>query len=248
MKKVITIVMIICVMLCGCTKSAETPISSESSTNIPIPTKAVETTPTKAISTRSDSYGIRYVAEELPYRCTYNDTSFSIKDVQYLSAKSGKSNELIVLVILDVANIPDGDDFEWFYDDLRFPKSTDSKEHLYTSIKDELTSVYLTNEKNDVKSKELYLDCALHYTDTKELYCFFSTVFLDDARYPYEDCDITVYISAKQDKKCESNEERYKINRVVYSQSITKANITPLSTADESIRDFVNEKIGSSWK
>lgn len=47
MKKLIAIVMIICIMLCGCSKSSETPVSDVQPTNIPTETLKAEITPTE---------------------------------------------------------------------------------------------------------------------------------------------------------------------------------------------------------
>lgn len=247
MKKVSAIVAIMCVMLCGCGGGRDVDRSNIPNVTFDLPKDTP--TPTEIPTVKTDSYGTKYLVQELPFECQYNDTTFSIKEIQYLSAKNGKSNELIVLVVLDVANIPDGDDLEWFYEDLQFPKTTESYGWLYTGIKDELTAAYLTNEKNDVKSGKLYLDGTLHYTDTKELYCFFSTVFLDDARYPYEDCHLAINISTKQEEKAKSDYgTQYKINRAIYEVDITKDDITPLSKAKKGVKDFVTKHIGKDYK
>lgn len=243
MKKLITIVMIICIMICGCNSTPKEPAPK-----VELP--AEKPTPTEIPTIQEDETGIRYNVKELPFECAYNDTSFTIKDVKYLSCKNGKSNELIVLVILDVSNMPTwmGDKFDWFAEDMITKLDDD---YLYDSkVLKELTSVYLTNEANNVKDKKLYLDCRLHYTDTNELYCFFSTVFLDDARYPYEDCSVKVIISTKQEEKAGMKYDKpiYKINRAIYTTDITKNDITPLSKESESVRDFIKKKIGSDWK
>jgi hypothetical protein len=236
MKKLLIILTLFSIILCGCTQAENKPVTpTNKPTNTPTPTEAL---------IKEDRYGTKYIAKELPYECPYNNTSFTLKEVKYISAKSGKSNELIVLAILDVANIPDGDDFDWFSEDLGYPSVFDNV--LDKPNKNELTSVALTNEKNDLDAYRMNLDCKLHYTDTKELYCFFTTVFLDDCRYPFEDCNISLAISTRQEEKDSSG--NHKINRVIYTEDITKDDIEPLSEQTESIRNFIAKKISSNWK
>lgn len=243
MKKLVTIVTIICIMLCGCNSTPKEPAPK-----FELPTE--KPTPTEIPTIQKDETGIRYTAKELPFEIPYNDTSFTIKEVKYLSCKNGKSNELIVLVILDISNIPEGDDLEWFFEDID-DNSLGDYDYIYDyNVKKELTSVYLTNDANNVKNEKLYFDCRLHYTDTKELYWFFSTVSLDDARYPYEDCKIKITISAKQAEKAGVYNDKpiFKVNRAIYNIDITKDDITPLSKQSKDIKDFVTKKIGAGWK
>ena len=237
-------------MLCGCGKQDNGTASSYSELNKQFNSPSEKPTPTPNPLITTDETGTRYIVEKLPFEIPYNETSFSIKDVKFLSCKSGKSNELIILVILDISNIPDGDEYEWFLDDI---DNTSLGDYAYIydyKVKNELTSVYLTNDANYVKDEKLYFNNRLHYTDTKELYWFFSTVSLDDARYPYEDCHVKITISAKQTEKAGEYKDKpiFKVNRAIYDIDITKDDVTPLSKEPKSVRDFVTNKIGTDWK
>lgn len=64
MKKLITMLSIICIMLCACSKSSETPVSDNQPTNLPVETKKADTNeiekelsnPVKQMQTDSENY------------------------------------------------------------------------------------------------------------------------------------------------------------------------------------------------
>lgn len=66
MKKIITILIILCITFCACSKSAETPVSSESGTNIPSDTKDGNLTPTATVTVEPTEKPIKTIIADCP--------------------------------------------------------------------------------------------------------------------------------------------------------------------------------------
>ena len=81
MKKLITIVMIICIMLCGCSNSSETPVSDTQPTNIPTETPKAEITPTEMPCDICHKTGLckPYECKRLDFeKYTYSSTDYFV--------------------------------------------------------------------------------------------------------------------------------------------------------------------------
>ena len=66
MKKIIAILIILCITFCACSKSSETPVSSESGTNIPSDTKDGNLTPTATVTIEPTDKPIKTIIADCP--------------------------------------------------------------------------------------------------------------------------------------------------------------------------------------
>ena len=236
MKRLIAI-LLVCIMLCGCNRDIPDNLKSAGDAPITPTHKPTEIPPIVTTDT-----GTRYTIKELPFECPYNDTSFTLKEVQYYTEKPSKNYALYVVLVFDVKDVSE-DDMDWFADDLSYP--SDSTDRLMMGLKEsDITSVWLTNEDNEIKSDRMTGLGKLYYTDTKEYYCIYMADAWDEYRYPFDNCHLDITVSTKQKEKYELNGRKYnKINNVFYKIDITKDDIKPFDDAKKSLKEFITQKI-----
>ena len=106
-----------------------------------------------------------------------------------------------------------------------------------------LTSVYLTNDENDIEFENLNPIGSLHYSDTKELYYVYMTSVFKENRYKFDECEIAVVLNAMQKEKYESNGKKYhKSNKIHYYTDITIRDIYSLDWAKSGLKQFINRQ------
>lgn len=242
MKKLITIVMIICIMLCGCSKASNEPNSTTPSINTPTEAEKAEITPTLALTIESTDHtdelisdtftnttsdnspfihegetGTDYLIKTLPFSSNYNEHTFTIKDVKYYRyADLEDKNALFVAITVDVSEIPEKE-VDWFIDDT-------------SSI---LTTVYLTNDDNDYDFDSMERIKIYHFTDTKELCYIYMTNPKKKYRYPFDECSLSIFFSITQKQKYENEGKKlHKKDTVMYDVDITKDDIGILGIMD----------------
>lgn len=243
MKKYIIIVTILCIFLCGCGKNeipaevtSDIPTPTISSTSVTVPkddsTLVITDTPKqdKKVSEYTTDSGTDYTVWSLPFECPYNDHVFSLDDVLYYSNVIDKNQILYVVLVLNITDIPD-DEIDWFIED------------THDKV---LTSVYLTNDENDIEFDSLSPIGTFYYTDTKKLcYVYMTSVFKEN-RYKFDECEIAAVLNVKQKEKYESNGKKYhKSNQIHYYTDITIRDIYSLDWAESNLRHFISKQTNS---
>lgn len=225
MKKLV-LCLLVCVGLCGCSNNGTTEMPTTTPTIAPTeksdPDEQTEETLKKAIASLEDD---KFPVSKLPHDIKYNDKTITLTNIDYYSFKDGKSQELAVVLTLDIKNLSD-DDTEWFLEDIE-------------------SEIYLTNAKNNISNRKMTQIGNLRYTDTKELLMVYvPNLFDSENRFTFEDSHVDVSMKIKQLDTYEVLDQKFNHTEYVDCYAdISENDITPLSDAGYSLENFVYKKL-----